>query len=284
MKVDKYASFGVTLGSADVSDRRGCTRARAVVGSVAVRFSDYFARTLVRPAVLALAGVAGLAATSTASAHTSVRRHVGRCDTHLSKLQRVKMTGQVLVWESNTGTESESGEPLITVYACLRPAGRSVAIGQRAEGGGEYVGNVQTTNLSISGVLVSDLVTTGLASQQACGKYEPGSPSCAAEVSEVVRACNVRTGRSIRQPLPAAATTYAFTPRGAIAWEAPTSPGTTGSPTAVRAVSFNPSSMQKGSVDTLDSGALGSSLHFSGLTLTWTNAGEPKSQTILRGQ
>jgi hypothetical protein len=242
-----------------------------------VRFRSHLARVLVRPTALALACLALFAATSTASAHKGPRKHLGRCNAHLSKHAEVKQTSKVLVWMGE-GTSSESGEPVEALYACLRPAGKSVAIGENEENGGEYVGNVKTTNLSISGALVSDAVITGLAEQEACGKY--GGTGCAAQVSEVARVYDLTTGRSIHQPLAGAPTAYAFTSLGAIAWEVPT----TENQTVLQAVAFDRSNMKAGSVETLDTGVLGRSLHFTGLTLAWTSAGTPKSQTITPAQ
>jgi hypothetical protein len=164
------------------------------------------------------------------------------------------------------------------MHAYDRPTDRSIAIGESEEGGAEYVGNTQTTNLSISGALVSDVFTTGLANADACGKY--GGTGCASEVSVVAQVYNLSTHRSIRQPLAAAPTAYAFTSLGAIAWEIPTSE----SQAVLQAVSFDPSNLHEGSVETLDTGTLGSSLRFTGLTLAWTNAGQPKNQTITTGQ
>lgn len=226
--------------------------------------------------MLACAALLSAISAASAFAHKSTRKHVGRCNAHLSKPSKVKATGKVLVWEGE-GASSESGDPVEILYACLRPAGRSVAIGENEEDGAEYVGNVETTNLSISGTLVSDVVTTGLADEEACGKYD--GTGYAGEVHEVARVYNLVTGRSIQQSLASTPTAYAFTSLGAIAWEIPT----TETQTVLQAVSFDPSNMKKGSVETLDTGALGRSLHFTRLTLAWTNAGKPKSQTITSG-
>ena len=238
------------------------------------------ARMLVRPAVLALACLATFAGSSSASALVVARtaRHTGQCNSHRS--HAVKMSRQVLVWIKHSGTDPESGGRLSTLYACLRPAGRSVAIGQRAAVGVEYPGNVATSDLSITGRQVSDLFTTGLASQAACFKYEPTNPLCATAASQTARVFDLATRRSLHQPLAGAAVGYAFAPTGAIAWEAPTSPGTVGSPLMLQAVGFDPSSLKKGPIETLDTGDLAPSLHFTGLTLEWINAGQPKSVVL----
>jgi hypothetical protein len=191
------------------------------------------------------------------------------------------MTSQVLVWRKRTGTDPDSGGRLTTLYACHRPAGRSVAIGQRATDGAEYVGNEATSDLSITGTQVSDLVTNGLASQQACYQFEgPSYPPCATAAGQEAQVFDLVTGRSLHQPLAGAATAYAFTPTGAIAWEAPTSPGTTGSPLMLQAAGFDPSSLKEGPIETLDTGDLAGSLQFTGLTLEWVNDGQPKSVVL----
>ena len=187
----------------------------------------------------------------------------------------------MLVWDKPAGIDPDSGGQLTTLYACRRPAGVSVRIGQNATDGAEYVGNVATSDLRITGTLVSDVFTSGLASQEACYKSEDASDAqCATAATETARVFNLTTRRSLRQTLAGAAVAYAFSPAGAIAWEAPTSPGTTGSPLMLQAVGFNPSGLKKGLIETLDTGALGSSLQFAGLTLRWTNAGQSKSVVV----
>jgi hypothetical protein len=225
------------------------------------------------PVVLVLVCSVALAAIPTASADARAAKRLGRCDAHLAKPLRVKATRRVVVWRREV-TGASSGEPAEVLYACLRPAGRSVEIGQNDQSGAEYVGNTETSPPSISGTLVNDVVTSGFAAQEACGKYD--GTNCAAVVHVVARVYNMLTGRSIRQRLGTPTSAYAFSPLGAIAWETPL----TESETVLQAVSFAPSSMHEGAVETLDEGALGSSLHFSGLTLAWTNAGQPKSERI----
>jgi hypothetical protein len=245
-----------------------------------LRWCGGFPRMLVRSAALALACLATFAGSSSAwplvDAHTV--RHTGQCNAHRS--HALQMTRQVLVWSKRSGTDPEGGGRLSTLYACLRPIGRSVAIGQRAANGGEYPGNVATSDLVISGRLVSDLFTTGLTSQSACFKYDPTNPLCPTASHQTAQVFELSARRSLRQPLAGAATAYAFAATGAIAWEAPTSPGTVGSPLMLQAVGFSPASLKKGPIETLDTGDLGASLHFSGLTLEWVNAGEPKSVVL----
>lgn len=236
------------------------------------------ARMLVRPAAVALACLVTCAGSASASALISARRHVPACNAHRS--HAVKLTRHVLVWSKHSGTDPESGGRLSTLYACLRPAGHSVAIGQSAGGGAEYPGNVATSDLRITGTLVSDVFTTGLASQSACFKYDPTNPACATAASQTARVFDLATRRALRQPLAGAAVAYAFASTGAIAWEAPTSPGTASSPLMLQAVGFDPSSLKEGAIETLDTGDLGPSLHFTGLTLQWINAGQPESVVL----
>ncbi len=128
--------------------------------------------------------------------------------------------------------------------------------------------------------LNSDLFTTGLASRAACFKYDYTNPLCATAASQTARVFNLATRRSLRQPLAGAAVAYAFARAGAIAWEAPTSPGVAGSPLILQAVGFDPSSLAEGPIETLDTGVLGASVHFTALTLEWTNAGQPQSVVL----
>jgi hypothetical protein len=230
---------------------------------------------LARPATLTLVCLATFAGAASASALVGAGRRIAHCNSHRS--QALRTTRQVLVWTKYSGTDPGSGGRLSTLYACLRPAGHSVAIGQRATGGGEYPSNVATSDLSITGTLVSDLFTSGLTSQAACGKYEPANPACATAASQTARVFNLATRRSLRQPLAGAAVAEAFVSAGAIAWEAPTSPGTASSPLMLQAVGFDPSSLKAGPIETLDNGDLGGTLTFAGLTLEWTNAGQPES-------
>jgi hypothetical protein len=221
--------------------------------------------------------LATFAGASSASALIGARAHVAKCNSH--RAHALKVTRRVLVWSKHSGTDPDSGGQLSTLYACLRPAGHSVAIGQRASSGAEYPGNVATSDLSITGTLIGDLFTSGLASQAACFKYDPTNPLCATAASQTARVFNLATRRSLRQPLAGAAVAYAFASAGAIAWEAPTSPPTS-SPLMLQAVGFDPSSLKEGPIETLDTGDLGSSLHFTALTLGWINAGQAKSVVL----
>ena len=183
------------------------------------------------------------------------------------------MSGQVLVWSE------PSGAGRLTLYACLRPAGQSVAIGKRLADDGPYPGNVATSHVIISGTSVSDLLTTGRAGQSACLKYDPTDPMCMT-ARLTAQVFDLDTRHSLRQPLAGAAVAYAFAPAGAIAWEAPTSPGIASDPLMLQAVGFDPATLEEGPIETLDTGDLGASLHFTGLTLGWYNAGQPKSQSL----
>lgn len=243
-----------------------------------MRFRGHLARVLFRAAALVLVCSTAFAAlTSTASADKSARNAVGRCDAHLSKPQRVKETSEVVVW-SREGTSSQSGEMTELLYACLRPAGRSVAIGETEGEGAEYVGNVDTTNLTVSGTLVSDVLTSGFAEEEACGKYD--GANCGSVIRSVARVYNLATGRSIRQSLAGTLAAFALTSKGAIAWEEQL----TETESVLEAVRFDTSKMKASSVQTIDKGALGSSLRFTGLELEWVSGGTHKRQTITNGQ
>jgi hypothetical protein len=230
---------------------------------------------------LALAVVASIALADASSATAAVvgQGHATSCQSH--RAHALKRTPQVIVWSKRTGNDPDSGGPLTTLYACLRPGGASIAIGRRAGDGGEYPGNDATSNLHVTGTLVSDLYTTGIADQAACGKYEPGNPVCATVAHQTARIYNLGTGKSLNEPLPAQTEAYAFTAAGALAWEAPTSPGVTGSPLMLGALGFDPSSLLAGPAQTLDrSGGLTGLPRFTGLTLQWTDDGQPRSVTL----
>jgi hypothetical protein len=234
---------------------------------------------LLRPAALALACLTAFAGGSSASALVGggTVRHTEKCNAH--RPHTLRMTRQVLVWNKPSGTDAESGGRRFTLYACLRPAGQSVAIGQRVGGANEYPGNVATTHLKITGAVVSDLFTIGLTGQGECFKYDPTDPTCPIP-RQTARVFDLAARRTLLQPLAGRAVAYAFTPSGAIAWESPTSLLTRGSPLMLQAVGFDPSSLQEGPIETLDTGDLAPPLDFTGLTLEWTNAGQPKSAVL----
>jgi hypothetical protein len=183
------------------------------------------------------------------------------------------MSRQVLVWSER------SGAGRFTLYACLRPAGQSVAIGKRLADDGPYLGNVATSHVIISGTLVSDLLTTGLDGQSACLKYYPTDPMCMT-ARQTAQVFDLDTRRSLRQALAGAAVAYAFASTGAIAWEAPVSPGIANDPLMLQAVGFDPATLEEGPIETLDTGDLGVSLQFTGMTLDWYNVGQLKSQVL----
>ncbi len=49
-----------------------------------------------------------------------------------------------------------------------------------------------------------------------------------------------------------------------------------GSPLMLKAVAFDPSTLKEGPIEILDTGDLAGPLQFTGLTLEWANAGQPK--------
>ncbi len=201
------------------------------------------------------------------------------CNSH--RAHTVKRSAKVLVWRRHTGFDIGGGD-LFTLYACLRPAGKSIKVGQTASGGGEFIGNDATSHLTLTGTQVSDLFTTGLASQAECYKDDPTNPECVGAASSVAQV--FRLGKhhslSLSQDLATASIAYAFSTAGAIAWEAPVNPHVSTGPLMLQAITFAPSSLTRGTVQTLDTGSLGDSIQFSGLTVSWTNAGQSKSETL----
>jgi hypothetical protein len=224
----------------------------------------------------------GLAVVSTAPALAQPHQP-GSCNSH--RKHAVMRTAQVIVWQKHTGTDEYGGGELFAVYACLRSGGKSIEIGQTATGGGEYEGNEAVTQLAVSGTQVSDVFSTGLAVREACSKTDPTDPECVSQSTSVAQVFELKRHHSLSlaQPLATAYGAYAFSSAGAIAWEAPINPQVSAGPLMLQAVTFTPASLARGTVQTLDSGSLGDSIQFSGLTLNWTNGGQSKSQTLSAG-
>jgi hypothetical protein len=146
------------------------------------------------------AGLVGDVGSSLDSVRAGARagwgRNLGACRSHQSAA--VKKTARVLVWKKQTGFD-QFEEPLSTLYACLLPAGVSVAVGQNAGyggeyDGGEYEGNVATSGLSIAQATVSDVFAAGRDEQEGCAQYEPVS-TCATVVTNTAQVFNLTTGR-----------------------------------------------------------------------------------------
>jgi hypothetical protein len=192
-----------------------------------------------------------------------------RCNAHRRHAKRV--TPKVIVYGRPSGFDDYGG-PVTKYYACLRPRGRSVAVG-RSSIGGEYPGNYAMLELRVAGAFVANLSGSGFADETACDKYH-GSPDCSQFVSWWLEVANARSRRTIQISLPGAARPLAVSAASAAAW-VDRSSGT------LHAMVLHPVGGLgfTGQAETLDTGAI-ASLRFTGLTLHWTNAGQAKSQAL----
>jgi len=190
---------------------------------------------------------------------------------------------RVIVYGQYTGVDSYSGGALTTYYACLRPRGRPVAIGQRAASGAEYPPNVEMQDLRIAGTFATDESAAGFASAAACGKYDPG-PKCNTIVKYWVEIANVAARRTIKVPLSGPVSMLALSPAGAAAWvvSTPASSPSGASTSTLYAIAVHP--VGHGSLSgipaVIDTGPTITSVSFGGSTLRWNNGGHPKSRKI----
>ncbi len=192
-------------------------------------------------------------------------------------------TGRVIVYTKPTGIDAYSGGTLTTYYACLRPKGRPVAIGQSATGGGEYPGNVEIERLRIAGTFVTDESAAGFASAAGCTKYDPG-PRCDNLIKYWVEVANVATRRKGKVFVPGPVSSLALSPTGAVAWVVPSlGSGSSGTPgTTLYAFVAHPAGhgSLSGRPAVVDRGQAITSVSFAGSTLRWSNDGHRKSRAI----
>jgi hypothetical protein len=212
---------------------------------------------------------------ASAAAKTRRPRRPQRCNAH--RHHAAAATRQVIVYKKGTGYDNYGGGPLYTYYACLRPAGKPIAVGQVSTGGGEYVGNYGMYELHVAGRFVADLSASGFASQEACYKYDPNSPDCANAVSWWVEAADAKSRRMGRAPVPSSVGPLTVSSAGAVAWI-----GSTASAShALQAIVLHRAGRHglTANVQTIDTGSI-SGVRFTGLTLHWSNDGQAKSQTL----
>jgi len=157
----------------------------------------------------------------------------------------------------------------------MRPAGRSIEAGLGSYGDGEYPGNYSVLKLGVSGTYVAAVLGSGYADAAACAKYD--GPNCQASIHYSVRAVNARARGWAEAPI-SGASALAVSASGAVAWVQPTiSAGVS----QLQAILLRGGTGRLAVTEQLlDSGAIGASLRFSGLTLSWTNSGQPKSQRL----
>lgn len=183
------------------------------------------------------------------------------------------------MYTKQVGLDNYGGE-LTEYFACTRPQGEPVEIGQSDTGDGEYPANFATSDLTISGTYVADIQTSGMADAAGCAKYDP-TADCQASITSFVEVVDAKTHRRLQTTATSGIGPLAVSPLGALAWVQ--SPGATSSssPPTLQAVVLRRGAPRQltGTIQTLDTGAIGS-LSFSGLSLRWTNAGQAKSQTL----
>jgi hypothetical protein len=192
-------------------------------------------------------------------------------------------TGRVIVYAQPTGIDSYSGGSLTTYYACLRPKGRPVAIGQSATGGGEYPPNVEIQNVRIAGTFVADESAAGFASAAGCSKYEPVT-KCENIVKYWVEIANVATRRTVKVSVPGPVSSLALSPAASAAWvvSTPASGSSSSTSATLYAIVVHPAGhgSLSGRPVVVDSGQAISSVSFARSTLRWSNDGHPKSQKV----
>ena len=195
----------------------------------------------------------------------------------------VARTGRVDVYAQQTGIDPLSGGQLTTFYACLRPTGRPVRIGQSAASGGEYPGNVEMKDLRISGAFLTDESADGFASLAACGKYDATS-GCNGIVKYWVEIADVAKRRTVKVPVPGDVTSLAVSPAGAAAWVVSTPAGSSSSSSSAALYAAVVHTGRRGVLKAksvlIDRGQRISSVSFSGSSLRWSNTGQPKQYTI----
>ena len=192
-------------------------------------------------------------------------------------------SARVIVYGQDDGIDPDSGGSLTAYYACLRPKGRSVAIGESATSGGEYPPNDEMQRLRIAGTFVADESADGFASAAACGKYDPG-PECDSIVKYWVKIADVAARRTMKVPLSGPVSSLGLSPAGAAAWVA-TTPGSSSSSTSsstLYAIVVRPAGRGSlsGHVAVIDRGQAISAVSFAGSTLHWSNGGRPKRERL----
>ena len=226
-------------------------------------------RVLAVKLLVAMGAILALAATP------ALARPVGACNAHRSHATRV--TPKVIVYAKQLRGYDNYGDVDTVYYACLRPAGKPIAIGTSSTGDGEYPGNFAVLKLKVSGTYVGAVLASGYADAAACAKYDPSNPNCGASIHVSVRAVNARARGWAEEPV-YGASALAVSASGAVAWVQPTISAGVSQLKAIllRGGTGRLAVTQK----LLDTGAIGSSLRFSGPTLSWTNSGQPKSQRL----
>ena len=230
-------------------------------------------RALASKLLVTMGAVTALAALAAAPA---LARPLGACNAHRSHATRV--TPKVIVYAKQLRGYDNYGDVDTVYYACLRPAGKPIAIGTSSSGDGEYPGNFAVLKLKVSGTYVGAVLASGYADAAACAKYDPSNPNCGASIHVSAKAVDARARRWRQTPI-SGATALAVSAAGAIAWVQPASSQGTSQLEAI-VLHRGPPGRLAGATQLVDTGAIGSSLRFSGLTLSWTSSGQPKSRQL----
>lgn len=211
----------------------------------------------------------GTAAIAAANAVGSER--LRGCDQHSA----YRKTHSVLVFRTATKQEDDVGNPETYYYACNRPRGTPVAIAVDSSTHGEYLPNNVLKEIAIAGHFAGSLVVTGEGDNQACEKYDPGSPNCPVPRTRVT-IVNVRSRKIVTLTTPEATTGLMLSPAGAAAWlVAPPS----GSTVLIAALVTEKPRRLRLTPRQLDSGQI-SEVRLSGLTVTWVSAGRQRSVNL----
>jgi hypothetical protein len=200
------------------------------------------------------------------------------------KLQGVTAkTSRVIVDAQDDGIDDYSGGALTAYYACLRPNGQPMWIGESETSGGEYPPNVEMQDLRIAGTFVTDESASGFVSAAGCSKYQPAS-QCNNIVKYWLEIADVATRRRGKVFVSGPVSSLVLSSAGAAAWvlPTPTSGPSSSSTSTLYAIVVHPAGHGplSGRRVVVDSGQVISSVSFTGSTLRWSNGGHRKSRTI----
>jgi hypothetical protein len=225
---------------------------------------------------LAVKAFVGTGALLALGAVPALARPVGPCNAHRAHATRV--TPKVIVYPKQLRGYDAYGSTDTVYYACARPAGKPITIGTSSSGNGEYPGNYAVSMIRVAGTYVGAVLGSGYSDAAACGKYDPTNPKCGDSIHLSVRLVATRAPGWMQAPI-TGASTLAVSPAGALAWVQPS--GSAGSSQLETLVVHRVGAGRlAGARQLLDTGAIGPSLRFSGPTLFWTNAGQPKSRRL----
>ncbi len=210
-----------------------------------------------------------------ASASATSNR-TGSCNSHRKHALAVKP--RVLVYQAATGSDALGG-PLSTYYACLRPAGAKVAIGQNSLGQGEYPANDSVFGFQIKGTYVAAQDSSGQGEAATCSKFQ--SAGCP-PVKNWIEVVDARTRRHLKVST-GATFPFALSSAGALAWIDTATPSSASLLLQAIVLHRGKPHTLAGSIRTVATGTIDQhSLRLDGLTLHWTESGQPHQITLRR--